>query len=123
MRIIMKYEWIDDFLMAKKGVHQDLKEEWNWRRYMIADKMFVAICYDDNNKAELITLKLDPMEGEFLRSQFKDIIPGYYMNKTHWNSIKADGDISDDMLKDLMDKSYELVLGGLSKKKQKEILE
>lgn len=123
MRIIMKYEWIDDFLMAKKGVHQDFKEEWNWRRYMIADKMFVAICYDDNNKAELITLKLNPMEGEFLRSQFKDIIPGYYMNKTHWNSIKADGDISDDMLKDLMDKSYELVLGGLSKKKQKEILE
>ena len=123
MRIIMKYEWIDDFLMAKKGVHQDFKEEWNWRRYMIADKMFVAICYDDNNKAELITLKLNPMEGEFLRSQFKDIIPGYYMNKTHWNSIKADGDISDDMLKDLMDKSYELVLGGLSRKKQKEILE
>lgn len=63
------------------------------------------------------------MEGEFLLSQFKDIIPGYYMNKTHWNSIKADGDISDDMLKDLMDKSYELILGGLSKKKQKEILE
>ena len=123
MRIIMKYEWIDDFLMAKKGVHQDFKEEWNWRRYMIADKMFVAICYDDNNKAELITLKLNPMEGEFLRSQFKDIIPGYYMNKTHWNSIKADGDISDDILKDFMDKSYELVLGGLSKKKQKEILE
>ena len=123
MRIIMKYEWIDDFLTAKKGVHQDFKEEWNWRRYMIADKMFVAICYDDNNKAELITLKLNPMEGEFLRSQFKDIIPGYYMNKTHWNSIKADGDISDDMLKDLMDKSYELVLGGLSKNKQKEILE
>ena len=123
MRIIMKYEWIDDFLMAKKGVHQNFKEEWNWRRYMIADKMFVAICYDDNNKAELITLKLNPMEGEFLRSQFKDIIPGYYMNKTHWNSIKADGDISDDMLKDLMDKSYELVLGGLSKKEQKEILE
>ena len=119
----MKYEWIDDFLMAKKGVHQNFKEEWNWRRYMIADKMFVAICYDDNNKAELITLKLNPMEGEFLRSQFKDIIPGYYMNKTHWNSIKADGDISDDMLKDLMDKSYELVLGGLSKKEQKEILE
>ena len=44
------------------------------------------------------------------------------MNKTHWNSIKADGDISDEMLKDLLDKSYELVLKGFSKKKQKEIL-
>lgn len=119
----MKYEWLDEFLMAKKGVNKDFKEEWNWRRYMIDDKMFVAVCYDDNNKAELITLKLDPMEGDFLRSQYEDIIPGYYMNKTHWNSIKVEGNISDDMLKDLLDKSYDLVLKGLSKKRQKEILD
>ena len=62
------------------------------------------------------------LEGDFLRQQFDDIIPGYYMNKTHWNSIKVDGSISDDMLKDLLDKSYDLVLKGFSKKKQMEIL-
>lgn len=45
------------------------------------------------------------------------------MNKTHWNSVKMDGDISDDMLNDLLDKSYSLVLGGLSKKKQAGILQ
>ncbi len=119
----MKYEWIDEFLMSKTGVNKDFKEEWNWQRYMIEDKMFAAICYGEDHKAELITLKLEPAEGDFLRGQFRDIIPGYYMNKTHWNSIKADGDISDEMLKDLLDKSYELVLKGFSKKKQKEILE
>ncbi len=118
----MKYDWIDEFLLKKKGVRKDFKEEWNWLRYMIEDKMFVAVCYSDDNKEELITLKLDPAEGDFLRQHYEDIIPGYYMNKTHWNSIRVNGKISDDMLKDLLDKSYDLVLSGFSKKKQAEIL-
>ncbi len=118
----MKYEWIDEFLLSKKGVNKDYKEEWDWLRYMIEDKLFCAICYDENKTPQLITLKLDPEEGAFLREQYEDIIPGYYMNKTHWNSIKYDGDISDDMLKDLMDKSYNLILSSFSKKKQREII-
>ena len=83
----MKYDWMDEYLMAKPGVEKDFKEEWNWRRYMIYGKMFAALCFDDNNKESLITLKLEPVEGDFLRQQYKDIIPGYYMNKVHWNSV------------------------------------
>lgn len=45
------------------------------------------------------------------------------MNKVHWNSVRPDGAVPDDLLKDLLDKSYQLVLGGLSKKKQQEILD
>lgn len=118
----MKYEWIDEFLLNKKAVTKDFKEEWNWIRYMIGGKMFVAICLDDSGKPYYITLKLNPVEGDLLRQQFPDILPGYYMNKVHWNSIKADGDVPDDLLKDMLDKSYDLVLKGLSKKVQKEIL-
>ena len=44
------------------------------------------------------------------------------MNKIHWNSIKADGAVPDDILRDLLDKAYKIVLGSLSRKKQKEIL-
>ena len=44
------------------------------------------------------------------------------MNKLHWNSVKPDGEVPDDILKDLLDKSYQLVLQGFSKKKQQEIL-
>lgn len=57
-----------------------------------------------------------------MRKQYEDIVPGYYMNKVHWNSVNPDGEVPDDLLKDLLDKSYQLVLGGLSKKKQQEIL-
>lgn len=119
----MKYDWIDEFLLSKGGVTKDFKAEWNWIRYQLGDKMFVAVCLDNNDNPHYITLKLDPAEGEFLRQQYDDIIPGYYMNKVHWNSVKADGEVPDELLKDLLDKSYRLVLSGFSKKKQQEILE
>ena len=45
----MKYGWLDEYLLAKKGVRKDFKAEWNWLRYMVGDKMFAAVCYDDNN--------------------------------------------------------------------------
>lgn len=118
----MKYGWIDEYLMAKTAVTKDLKIEWNWIRYHIGGKMFAAVCLDDNDKPYYITLKSDPAESDFLRKQYEDIIPGYYMNKTHWNSVNPDGEVPDDLLKDLLDKAYDLVFSGLSKKKQMEIL-
>ena len=119
----MKYEWIDEYLLGKKGVTKDLQEEWNWIRYHIGGKMFAAICRDDDDNPYYITLKLDPLEGDYLRKTYEDIIPGYYMNKTHWNSVKADGEVPDDVLKDMLDKAYQIVFERLTKKKQKEILE
>ena len=118
----MKYEWIDDYLLKMPGVTKDLQKDWNWIRYQIGGKMFAAVCLDDNDKPYYITLKLEPLEGDFWRKQYEDIIPGYYMNKTHWNSVKADGDVPDDILMDLLEKAYRIVLKSLSKKKQKEIL-
>ncbi len=118
----MRYTWIDEFLLNKRGVTKDLQADWNWIRYHIGGKMFAALCLGDNDEPYYITLKLEPSEGDFLRQQYEDIIPGYYMNKEHWNSIKPDGEVPDELLKDMLEKSYELVLGGFSKKKQREII-
>ncbi len=117
----MKYPWIDNYLLSKAGVRKNL-ENWNWVRYQLGGKMFAAVCLDEQNKPYYITLKLEPAEGDFLRQQYKDIVPGYYMNKIHWNSVNPDGEVPDDLLKDLLDKSYRLVLESFSKKKQQEIL-
>ena len=119
----MQYTWIDEYLLDKPGVTKDLQKDWNWIRYQIGGKMFAAICLDDKDEPYYITLKLEPLEGDFLRQKYEDIIPGYYMNKMHWNSIKADGKVPGDLLRDLLDKSYRLVLSSFSKKKQKEITE
>lgn len=117
----MRYAWMDEYLLGKAGVTKDLQKDWNWIRYQIGGKMFAALCMSRENEPCYITVKLEPSEGDFLRQQYEDIIPGYYMNKTHWNSIIVGGEVPDDLLKDLLDKSYQLVLGGFSKKKQREI--
>ena len=119
----MRYEWMDEYLLQKKGVTKDHQADWNWIRYHVGGKMFAALCLNEAGEAVYITLKLEPLEGEFWRGQYADVIPGYYMNKVHWNSVKPDGEVPDDILRDMLDKSYALVLGGLSKKRQREILE
>ena len=118
----MKYTWLDEYLLEKKGVTKDLQADWNWIRYQVGGKMFAALCLDDGGRPVYITLKLKPEEGEFWRGQYGDVIPGYYMNKTHWNSINPDGQVPDDILRDMLDKSYALVLAGQSRKTQREIL-
>ena len=118
----MKYPWIDEYLMAKRGVTKDLQAEWNWIRYQIGGKMFAAVLLDHDDRPYYINLKLDPAEGELMRKKYPDVIPGYYSNKLHWNSVKPDGDIPDDLLKTWLDRSYLLVLQDLPKAKQREIL-
>ena len=61
----MKYTWIEEYLLAKTGVTKDFKVEWGWERYLIGGKMFAAVCMGEDGKSSLITLKLEPSEGEF----------------------------------------------------------
>ena len=119
----MRYTWIDDYLMQKRAVTKNLQADWNWIRYQIGEKMFAAICLDAENKPYYINLKLEPAEGAFLREQYEDIVPGFYSNKLHWNSVRPDGAVPDDLLKDMLDKSYRLILASFSKKKQRELLQ
>lgn len=119
----MRYHWMDEYLLKKPGVTKDLQSDWNWVRYKVGEKMFAAICLDDRDRPYYINLKLEPAEGEFFRQQYEDVIPGYYSNKLHWNSIKPDGALPDELLREMLDKSYRLVLDGLSRKKQLALLE
>lgn len=116
----MNNERFDEYCLAKKGVEKDFKVEWGWTRYLIRGKMFAVICRDKEGR-DIFTLKSEPMFGQFLRDQYEDIVPGYYMNKEHWNSVYVEGNVPGDVVKQMIDKSYELVLQTLSKKVQKEI--
>ena len=117
----MKYDWMDAYCLSKTGAEKEYKIEWDAVRYMVGDKMFVLTGCDKEG-APLITLKADPATGQMLRQQYKDIVPGYYMNKQHWNSVYVQGDVPDDVLRRMIDESYALVLGGLSAKKRREVL-
>ncbi|HOJ78327.1 MAG TPA: MmcQ/YjbR family DNA-binding protein [Bacillota bacterium] len=117
----MRYQWLDQYCLSKKGATKDFKAEWEVTRYLIGGKMFVMVGGDQNNKP-IITVKCEPSFGTMLRGQYPDIVPGYYMNKDHWNSVYIDGSVPDEVLKEMLDMSYELVLNSLSKKMIKEII-
>ena len=118
----MRYLWMDEYLLNKRSVTKDLQPVWNWVRYHIGGKMFAALCLDRENQPYYITLKVDPAEGEFLRSQYPDIVAGYYCDKRNWISVKPDGAVPDALLESLLDNAYRLMLSSFSKKRQREIL-
>ena len=117
----MAYQWLDEYLLMKKGAVKDFKAEWNATRYLLKDKMFCMMGGDKNGKP-IISLKCEPLLSKDLREEYADIIPGYYLNKEHWNSIYADGNVPDDLMRQLADVSYDLILKGLPKKAQKELV-
>ena len=121
MKISDKYPWLEEYLLSKTGVESDFKVEWGWIRFMIRGKMFCAFCSDKTDNT-LITVKCEPDFNHMLRNTFPDIIEGYYMNKTHWNSIKVDGNVPDNVVKDMCDRGYNLIINSFSKKVQAEIL-
>lgn len=99
------------------------RESWECEYYELNGKNFGRIGDDPEGKLQL-TVKGKPEDNEILREQYEAIVPGYYANKAHWNSIYLDTDeISEEMLKGMIKASYELVLGSFSKKVQKEIQE
>lgn len=98
----------------------DFKKEWGATRLLLDGKMFGLLGHDKSGK-RILTVKLKPEDGELLREQYADIVPGYYMNKVHWNSINLAGQIPDETIKAMIEQSYQLILQGLTKKRQAEI--
>ncbi len=70
-------------------------------------KMFALIA--ENTKPVRISLKCDPLLAEKLRETYETVLPGYHLNKKHWNTIIVTGQIPDDELKSFMRLSYDLV--------------
>lgn len=70
-------------------------------------KLF-AIIADDSSPLR-VSLKCDPQLAENLREKYESVLPGYHLNKKHWNTIICSGQLSDDEVKDLARLSYSLV--------------
>jgi predicted DNA-binding protein (MmcQ/YjbR family) len=81
--------------------------EWAVMRHKANKKTF-ALVYERQGKL-CVNLKCDPFEADFLRSVYKDLIPGYHMNKTHWNTIYLGGDVPEEELKAMIERSYDLI--------------
>lgn len=70
-------------------------------------KMFALI--DEKSSPVRLSLKCDPQLAELLREKYETVLPGYHLNKKHWNTIICSGQLDDQELKDLIRHSYEQV--------------
>jgi predicted DNA-binding protein (MmcQ/YjbR family) len=81
--------------------------------FKVGGKMFAA-CALDGEPLQL-SVKCDPDLAVQLRATYPAIVPGYHLNKRHWNTITLDGSLPDQMVTDLLGDSYDLVVASLPK--------
>ena len=122
----MRYEWLDDYLLSLPGAEKDYKPEWGWFRYMLRGKLFAAVCspgpeHKTYGGHDLVNLKCDPARAELLRAAYPDILPGFYSDKRTWIACFLDGELPDDLLRELCADSHRLVLEKLPQYVQRKI--
>ena len=108
-------EKLRKYCLRKKGVSESFPFNDYTLVFKVLDKIF---CLADLRIPQRINLKCDPEKGLEYREEHDEIIPGYHMNKKHWNTIDLHGKLEDAFITEMIDDSYELVVNSLSKKEQ-----
>ena len=111
----MNIETFRKYCMSKKEVHETFPFDETTLVFKVLDKMFTLT---DLEGDFIINLKCEPEKAIKLREKYPPVLPGYHMSKKHWNTIIIDGSISDDILKQWIDESYDLVVSKMTKKKK-----
>lgn len=105
----MNIESLREYCLSKPGVEETLPFGPDTLVFKVNNKVFLLTGLDE---AELrFNVKCDPEKALELREEFSCVLPGYHMNKKHWNTIVVDGSVSTRQLKEWIDHSYDLVSG------------
>lgn len=116
----MNIESLRQHCLAKKGVEESLPFGPNALVFKVGNKMFLLAALDAVPLQ--FNAKCEPDNAVLLREQYPCVLPGYHMNKQHWNTILVDGSVSDKQLKEWINDSYNLIVESLPKKLKQEIL-
>jgi predicted DNA-binding protein (MmcQ/YjbR family) len=120
----MDIQQLYEFCLSKKAVTEHFPFDEDTLVFKVGGKMFCLTSLKEWEKGTpSLNLKCDPEQAEELRSQYDAIKPGYHMSKIHWNTIDFNSDVSDKMMCEFINNSYDLVFKSLTKKSQKEIQE
>lgn len=119
----MHIDELRDFCITKKGVTEHFPFDDVTLVFKVMNKMFALVGLNHWEKGEQkINLKCNPEKALELRADFDGIYPGFHMNKKHWNTVIINtADVSDDLVFELIDHSYNLVVQGLTKKAKTEL--
>jgi predicted DNA-binding protein (MmcQ/YjbR family) len=116
----MNIETLREYCLAKKAVTEDFPFGEDTLVFRLMNKIFLLVSLSSNPLQ--FNAKCDPDKAIELREQYDAIIPGYHMNKKHWNTIVLDGSLSNALIKEMIDDSYNLIVQSLPKKDSKALL-
>ena len=119
----MDLNYYYEYCLSKKGVTEHFPFDEETLVFKVGGKMFALSSLTQWEKGSpSVNLKCNPEYAEELRAQYDDIKPGWHMSKIHWNTIEINRDVTDSLIKQLIDHSYDLVFKSLTQKLQLEIL-
>ncbi len=108
------------YCLTKPGVEESFPFDQDTLVFKVMGKMFALTGLEAEDFK--VNLKCNPERALELRAHYPDeILPGFHMNKKHWNTVHFEGTLPEKLLKELTDHSYDLVVSGLSKKDKKEL--
>lgn len=102
----MNIEEIREYCITRPGSTEGFPFGDDTLVFKIEGKIFALVNLEGETH---LNLKCDPERAIALREEYESIIPGYHMNKKHWNTIIIDNSIPDELIRELVDHSYHLV--------------
>lgn len=109
----MNIEEFREYCLQKPLVTEEFPFDESTLVFKVAGKMFALT---DLEGDFTINLKCEPELAMELREKYMCVLPGFHMNKKHWNTIVVDGSVADNILREWIDHSYNKVVEGLPKK-------
>ncbi|GAA4450479.1 MmcQ/YjbR family DNA-binding protein [Nibrella saemangeumensis] len=116
----MNIETLREYCLSKPGVTESFPFGEETLVFKVGGKVFALAGLD--NQPLHINLKCDPEKAVQLREEFEAVRPGYHMNKTHWNTVVADGRVKGSLLREWIDDSYALVRKSLPKAVREQLI-
>ena len=114
----MNIEDLCNFCLSLQGTEEGFPFDESTIVFKVKGKLYCLTNIDNFN---LVNVKCDPEKAMELREQFEAVIPGYHMNKKHWNSLLMNGTLSASFIKKWVTHSYELIIASLPKKDRLEL--
>jgi predicted DNA-binding protein (MmcQ/YjbR family) len=111
----MNIEELRDYCMAKPVVTESFPFDESTLVFKVAGKMFLLTDLVDTFS---MNVKNTPERVIELREQYPSVLPGYHMNKIHWITVVIDGTVTDNLLKQWIDESYNLIIAGFTRKEK-----
>lgn len=114
----MNIEHLLDHCMAKKGVDETFPFGPDTLVFKVMGKVFALISLSNPNQ---VNLKCNPEKAIDYRANFMAVFPAFHMNKSHWNTVQFNEDVSDSLILEMVNDSYNLVVDSLTKKLKMEL--